>query len=96
MLGSHFEIAFGAEHAEAVRLHGAQMRAARKERDIFAGPVHARAEISANGARPGDQKFHFLSCSRNECEGCGNGAALDFSGRRARNSFDDVKLLRGA
>ena len=53
------EIAFGAQNAKAVRLHRAKMRAAREERHIFAGPVHACSQIAANGAGSGNQIFHF-------------------------------------
>ena len=51
ILRLHFEIAFGAEHAHAALLHGAQMRAAREERDVLAGARHARADVSRRSRR---------------------------------------------
>src|SRR4029077_19014353 len=51
--------AFRAAHADAVRLHRPQMRAAREQRDVLARAVHVRAQIRADGARAGDQKLHF-------------------------------------
>ena len=58
----HVEIAVGAEHAKAALLHGAQVRAAGEERDVLAGARQSGADVAADRARAGDQKFH-LSAS---------------------------------
>ena len=61
ILGALDEIAFGAEHANAALLHGAQVRAAREERDVLAGSRHARADVGADRAGAGNQEFHFFA-----------------------------------
>ena len=52
--GSGYEISISTLHLHAVLLHGAKMRAARKERGVEAGLRHARTDVGSNGARPGD------------------------------------------
>jgi hypothetical protein len=56
--GAHFEIAFRADHAQPALTHRFEMLAARKESHILVRARHLRADVTADGARAGDQKPH--------------------------------------
>ena len=46
------EVAVGARDAEPARLHRLQVRAAREQHDVGAGPRELRADVAADRARP--------------------------------------------
>jgi hypothetical protein len=56
-----FEITFDASYADAVLLHGAEVRAAGKESDVLPGARHEGADIGADSASACDQKLHAIS-----------------------------------
>ena len=45
-------------HAEAALLHRLQVRAAREQHDVRAGPRELRADIAADRAGAGDDDLH--------------------------------------
>src|SRR5688572_6175876 len=47
-----------AQHAQTALLHRLEMRPAREQHDISAGPRQPRADVAANGTRPRDNYPH--------------------------------------
>ena len=87
--GAHLEIALRAEDSETMLLHRAQVRTARKKRDLLAGAGHPCAYVAADSSGARNQEPHCL-CRRKRL---GHRAALDLAGCRARDRVGDVDFL---
>ena len=56
--GMRLQLILGFHDAHSAFQHGAQMRAAREQRDVFAGSRHFAAHIGADGSRPRHHESH--------------------------------------
>src|SRR4029077_15920238 len=64
--GPRHKIALAAFYLHAIFLHGAKMRSAGKQRYVEPSLRHTGANVSADGACPRNQEFHWLSSTRAE------------------------------
>ena len=61
------EVAVGARDAQAARLHRLQVRAAREQHDVGAGPGQPGADVAADRARARDDDLSLTSAAANAC-----------------------------